>query len=73
MKASFDGARKQLSHAFNAVADVIDIIAIPDSEEKKQLQRRMNDLRSNVGGLNCMYDPDQNNDCNEIHVELRQF
>ena len=73
MKASFDEARRHLSNSFNDVADAIENITIDNDEERKFLYRRMNDLRAHIGGLNCMYDPNQSNDCNEIYVSLKQF
>jgi hypothetical protein len=68
MKASFDGARRNLSDAYNRVARSLSDGLQNTTEEA--LRKRMNDLRSAVVGLNCMYDPEQKDDCNEIDIEL---
>lgn len=64
MKASFDGARKNLAHAYNNVAQQLKEGTQNSSEDA--LKRSMNDLQSAVGGLLCMYDPSCEDDCNDL-------
>lgn len=67
MKASFDGARINLANAYNKIAGKVndDIVLA-----KEDLADDMNNLRAAIGGLLCMHDPKQDDDCNEIDIEL---
>ena len=67
MKASFDGARRNLAHAYNDVARTIKDEPVLTEED---LRSAMNSLQAAVGGLLCMYDPDVEGDANEIDINL---
>jgi hypothetical protein len=68
MKASFDGARKRLATAYNSLAS--HLYDGPENIDQETLTDQMEDLRSCIGGLLCMYDPTDTEDCNEIHIKL---
>lgn len=56
MKASFDGARRNLAHSFNTLARTK-----ITSEQREHLRK----LRTDIAGLLCMYDKSaQPGDCN---------
>ena len=61
MKASFDGARRNLARAFNEVAS---------TDLSAEQIRPMSELRQAVGALLCMYDknmqPEDGNDLSDI-------
>lgn len=63
MKASFDGARKNLAQAYNKIAEQLNF-GIPLSNI--DLMKDMNDLQSAVGALLCMYDDQQSDDCHDL-------
>ena len=63
MNASFDGARRNLSRAYNNLAQLV-------NEEptlcKEDVITEMNDLQSAIGALLCMYDPNCDVDANDM-------
>ena len=62
MKASFDGARKRLGDQFNRL-----VHTNIDHEQKGILD----DMRTTVIALLCMYDPNERNDCNDLSSTVR--
>lgn len=66
MKASFDGARKSLAAAFNALADT--------KLSSEQLEK-MYSLRQSIIGLLCMYDDECPDDCHDLidTVKLKEI
>lgn len=66
MKVSFDGMRRNIARSYNEMA--IKLKDIPLDENQKEA---IEQLRSNIGGLLCVYD-DEVPDCNDLSemVEL---
>jgi hypothetical protein len=68
MKASFDGARINLARSFNEVVRVVegndDGGLNPGA--MRELREALWDLRANVGGMLCLYDPDCEDDINML-------
>ena len=63
MKASFNGARRNLASAYNRLA----LTSLDEGQRDVML-----DLHNAVVALLCMYDPDDANDCDDLSetVEL---
>lgn len=57
MKASFNGARKNLARSFNRMAE---------TNLDEHQREEMIHLRQSVAALLCMYDPDNSKDCDEL-------
>ena len=68
MKASFDGARINLAKTYNRIADQVNF-GVPLSNN--DLKEDMNDLMSAIGGLLCMYDSNDENDCNDLSDKIK--
>ena len=64
MKASFNGARKNLARDFNSLARTKNRL---DNEQKQAL----NDIRNDIVGLLCMYEEDPDSSCliDTVHLE----
>jgi len=62
MKASFDGARRNLANAFNGIAK---------TELDEEQKEGMHDMRNAIVGLLCMYDENSDGDCNCLIDEVR--
>jgi len=62
MRASFDGARKNLAMSFNRLAKT-------NIGENQRLE--MQDLRNSIVALLCMYDPENPKDCNDLIDTVR--
>ena len=68
MKASFDGARRNLATAYNCVAaQVRDDIVL----SQEDLVEPMNDLAAAIGGLLCMYDPNEETDSTDLSDDIQ--
>jgi hypothetical protein len=67
MKASFDGARRNLAISYNKLAEKINYgIALNNNDVKEE----MDDLMSAIGGIVCMYDPNEETDCHDLSDEI---
>ena len=64
MKASFNGARRSLSVEFN------DLLRCFDEKPSDKIIARLNGVRHYIVALNCMYDPDIKDDCDEVEQEV---
>jgi len=62
MKASFDGARRNLAHDFNKLAKT--------KLSKEQLEVMM-ELRQDIGCLLCMYDDNCKDDMNDLSEKIK--
>jgi len=57
MKASFNGARRNLANDFNST-----VKSMKGSEVNPMTKRHLGDLRSDIVGLLCMYDDETEGD-----------
>ena len=62
MRASFDGARRQLAAAFNR---------LNRTELSREQEVEMARLRDCIGGLLCMYDDGCPDDCNDLSGSVK--
>jgi len=67
MKVSFDGARRNLANSYNRIADQLNF-GIPLSNN--DLKEDMDNLMSAIGGMLCMYDPNNETDCKDLSDEI---
>ena len=68
MNTNFDNLRRNLAESYNKCVN-----AVMD-ESIDQYQERFDDLKSYIGAIMCLYDPDQENDCNDLSdIELDDY
>lgn len=68
MKASFDGARKNLARAFN------EYVESESKDPREEALRSLRDIRNSIVALLCMYDESDPDDgrCLINEVQLRE-
>lgn len=78
MKVSFDGMRKSLAHDFNALVQTVDQSwdTVGDGFSNRcafmNIQRRLNNLATDVNAMMCLYDNDVSDDFNEINIIIER-
>jgi len=70
LKVSMDGLRRNLSNATKDLMEELAEVIKENDIECDDLLKKMNEVRGMVGMMNCVYDPDNSDDMNEIGIEL---
>ena len=68
MNASFDGARRNLANAYNDLARKVNGDLVISSED---IIDDMHNLQACIGGLLCMYVPEDKDDCNDLSEDVK--